>query len=791
MNYCSFINNGDDICTCEYCGFVDRRANCEKTIRRCPVGADGDKTKEFGDMVADALSAVGITKERVSGWLGRPCGCAERQEKLNALHSWARRTLKEITSGEDNKQQFEKMVEEEKGHIVPDDLPTMVAVVGPNRSGTSCVAGVIHKLGVSMGNSFIPTTWHNPKGYYEETELQEYMARKPKSKYTNKQIIAWFSKWAERRCEAPIVGCKHPTLCNMLPQMEKVWPNLKIIATSRPVDDICESLKRAKWAGKDGRRGKIEGLIQHRDKAIKRLNLPVLPVDYTRIVNSPAVVVDEIIHFLGITPTMEHRQSAIDHVDHSLCHIKPPVNNPIDVVYPLSNGTKWSNNEIRYSLRSLDKYASNLGRVFIVTEKLPPWMKGVVHVPCSDIRGRNKDANIIDKIRAAIKAGVSERFIFASDDQYLIAPTDLASLPVSYANWKGGKSKWWKRFNRTQKHLLSIGKPTQFYESHLFQPHSASQFEKAVASCDYNTNPGFTVNTLTFNQYDPIPYGVPRKVLSGSVMHNYGAKVPQVHKSRMANMFLDRSKYEVVPARVPIARPRVFTYWAGPMSEIIKLCLESMQRNIPDIEVWTLERWKDEYDGLLGPWKSIANRRPNVQSDILRYWLLSTYGGIWLDADYIAFRDIRDVWDQNSDYIGYMDNPKRGMPYTALMGGVPGSPIMDKQCEFARDILKTKLINKKAGPRLTRRAMNACPTAVKKIVPRPLIHPIRWKVHLSSTMADNTPYSFHPDAYGVMLLSRVCNHHAGMTRDQILHHPAVVGQAFRVALGITPAVKEA
>ena len=46
-----------------------------------------------GDAVKKALEAVGVTEERVSAWLGRPCGCRERREKLNALGLWARRVL--------------------------------------------------------------------------------------------------------------------------------------------------------------------------------------------------------------------------------------------------------------------------------------------------------------------------------------------------------------------------------------------------------------------------------------------------------------------------------------------------------------------------------------------------------------------------------------------------------------------------------------------------------------------------------------------------------------------------
>jgi hypothetical protein len=39
----------------------------------------------LGDMVKAGLSAIGITEERVSAAIGRPCGCSERAEKLNEL----------------------------------------------------------------------------------------------------------------------------------------------------------------------------------------------------------------------------------------------------------------------------------------------------------------------------------------------------------------------------------------------------------------------------------------------------------------------------------------------------------------------------------------------------------------------------------------------------------------------------------------------------------------------------------------------------------------------------------
>ena len=68
-------------------------------VRACIVSEEGDtitvdethpaypreRKPGLGDMVASALSAVGITKERVSAAIGKPCGCAKRQAALNEL----------------------------------------------------------------------------------------------------------------------------------------------------------------------------------------------------------------------------------------------------------------------------------------------------------------------------------------------------------------------------------------------------------------------------------------------------------------------------------------------------------------------------------------------------------------------------------------------------------------------------------------------------------------------------------------------------------------------------------
>lgn len=47
----------------------------------------------MGYRIEQALTAVGVTKERVEKFVGAPCGCVERREKLNRLGAWAMRVI--------------------------------------------------------------------------------------------------------------------------------------------------------------------------------------------------------------------------------------------------------------------------------------------------------------------------------------------------------------------------------------------------------------------------------------------------------------------------------------------------------------------------------------------------------------------------------------------------------------------------------------------------------------------------------------------------------------------------
>lgn len=58
-----------------------------------------DEGTGLGDIIAKAAAIVGVTEERLSAFLGKPCGCGPRREKFNQLGSWAYRVAKGKVDG--------------------------------------------------------------------------------------------------------------------------------------------------------------------------------------------------------------------------------------------------------------------------------------------------------------------------------------------------------------------------------------------------------------------------------------------------------------------------------------------------------------------------------------------------------------------------------------------------------------------------------------------------------------------------------------------------------------------
>jgi len=209
-----------------------------------------------------------------------------------------------------------------------DSTPPFVAVVGLHRSGSSCVAMMLHKLGVSMGDKLVGYESRNGGGGEAAglAKLCERAARFPKAGIDDSQKCKqMLSRWIadrRRRNKGPIGG-KYPHLCAMGGMLKEICgKSLRVIHCDRPLADSIDSLKRRSrkcrgWlAISDGQSEKVQQWLW--DQKLPFLSsLPigrVLHIRYADLLERPEVVVDSMISFLGISPTESQRSDAIAHV---------------------------------------------------------------------------------------------------------------------------------------------------------------------------------------------------------------------------------------------------------------------------------------------------------------------------------------------------------------------------------------------------------------------------------------------------------------------------------------------
>jgi hypothetical protein len=231
-------------------------------------------------------------------------------------------------------------MKKQRRHALAAEAPTVVAILGISRSGQSCIAGMLAKLGVAMGKSKYPANRRNPKGYYESCGITRIVQASCKtvlgvapdplvhweSKNTFDDRVRLLRQWALRTAatyHAGIVGAKKYKLCLLIPEMVAAWPRLKVIATARPIEDILRSMRTGSgWtsATPEQRRAGIESIWERRDADLARLNVETLRLPFVDVLRDPTAAVDRIIAFAGIIPTEEQRRRAIAHVDPRLNH---------------------------------------------------------------------------------------------------------------------------------------------------------------------------------------------------------------------------------------------------------------------------------------------------------------------------------------------------------------------------------------------------------------------------------------------------------------------------------------
>ena len=173
-----------------------------------------------------------------------------------------------------------------------------------------------------------------------------------------------------------------------------------------------------------------------------------------------------------------------------------------DLIVPLGTGSKSGNDELRILLRSAERNFLDIGRVIVVTQEPPDWLRNAVVVRCDDPLKHNKDGNMIRKVMTALEqCDVHGEVVVTCDDTVFCQPQRMACCPVLF-NRRGRECfadprTWHRRLRRTFEFLDGIGTPlTHNYECHAPQTFDADALRSRVQAVDYRSSIGYGIFTL-------------------------------------------------------------------------------------------------------------------------------------------------------------------------------------------------------------------------------------------------------------------------------------------------------
>jgi len=183
----------------------------------------------------------------------------------------------------------------------------------------------------------------------------------------------------------------------------------------------------------------------------------------------------------------------------------------IDVVYVLGTGSNWNNNEIRFSLRSVEKNLKGVRKIWIIGEK-PDWIRNINHIQHPDEIGpNNADGNIIRKVlRACREESLTENFLFINDDHLIMKPMTASEIPpyhkgnmLNFPKEYFEETFWRLRLWRTRNILHQKGFKALHFDCHVPLVMNKNRFPEVMAMFDYEKATGYTMKSLYGNVVYP------------------------------------------------------------------------------------------------------------------------------------------------------------------------------------------------------------------------------------------------------------------------------------------------
>lgn len=243
----------------------------------------------------------------------------------------------------------------------------------------------------------------------------------------------------------------------------------------------------------------------------------------------------------------------------------------MDILYVIGRGSKWGDNELRYSLRSIEKNCKNVGRIFIAGY-CPSFIdqKKVTFVPVPDIYAC-KHMNILNCIEQAVKnTDISDEFLYSSDDHFYVGKADFDNYPhyqkpVELPDKDNLMNSYQMTLYATRKMLEDAGLPVYFFAWHGNTHFKKSLFMEpefaALRKASYDTKRGIEPTVLMNNYwYAKEPFEITvredikfptdlvpdtlNKIIKQRECISCASATPELLKRWLAQEFPNKSKWE-------------------------------------------------------------------------------------------------------------------------------------------------------------------------------------------------------------------------------------------------------
>jgi hypothetical protein len=184
-----------------------------------------------------------------------------------------------------------------------------IAVLGLYNSGSSALAGMLHRLGVNMAPPFFEDfyepyelAWHL-RNWWDEPRLTE--CAPPAHR------VSFLRQWVElqERGGHRAVGAKHPLLSLCGPDLVAAWgEEVRFIWSYRSLDDSIEGLKRRQWFM--GHEEHAQRRLWDALQAFERSDVPIFKLDWREVKANPARAARELARIAEIEATAAQMNSA-------------------------------------------------------------------------------------------------------------------------------------------------------------------------------------------------------------------------------------------------------------------------------------------------------------------------------------------------------------------------------------------------------------------------------------------------------------------------------------------------